>query len=55
MVAFRDGPCGNDDATPVSIAGSYVLIYVLAVGVRLEVLMVRRLLFELAQLRSLLL
>ena len=46
VVAFRDGPCDNDDATSVSIAGSYVLIYVLAVGVRLEVLMVRRLLFE---------
>ena len=46
VVAFRDGSYDNDDATSVSIAGSYVFIYVLAVGVRLEVLMVRRLLFE---------
>ena len=37
--AFRDGRRDNDDATSDSITCSCILIYVLAIGVRLGVLL----------------
>ena len=46
LVVFRDGRRDNDDATSNSITCSYVLIYVLVTGVRLGVLLWRRLLLE---------
>ena len=41
MVAFRDGRCDNDDAISDSITCSCILIYVLAMRVRLGVLFCR--------------
>ena len=39
LTVFRDGRRDNDDATSNSITCSYVLIYVLVMGVRLGVLL----------------
>ena len=46
LVAFRDRRRDNDDAASDRITCSHVLMYVLVTGVRLEVLLWCRLLFE---------